>query len=66
MKKRTRRLQQSVLRLGFRRKKTRNRYRKSHQKFMEVILLWKETKKKNWFVNISIYHHREIGQMLRQ
>ena len=35
---------QSVLRSGFQGKRTKNYYGKSHQKFMEVILLWKKTK----------------------
>jgi hypothetical protein len=30
--------------LGNSRKRTRNYYRKSHQKFMDVISLWKKTK----------------------
>ena len=30
-------------------------------KIYEVILLWKKTKKKIWFVNISEYHHRTMG-----
>ena len=34
--------------------------RKVPSKIYEVILLWKETKKK-WFVNISEYHHRTMG-----
>ena len=44
IEKRTRRLAQSVLRLGFQGKRTRNCYGKFHQKFMDVILLWKKTK----------------------
>ena len=39
----------------------RNYYGKSYQKIYEVTLLWKKTKKKNWFVNISEYHHRTMG-----
>ena len=31
--------------------------RKVPSKINEVILLWKKTKKKNWFVNISEYLH---------
>ena len=33
-------------------------------KIYEVILLWKKTKKKKWFVNISEYHHRTMGLMI--
>ena len=32
-------------------------------KIYEVILLWKKPKKKNWFVNISEYHHQTMGFM---
>ena len=39
IEKRTRKLVQSVLRWGFQRKRTRNYYRESHQKFIKVILL---------------------------
>ena len=35
--------------------------RKVPSKIYEVNLLWKKTKKKNWFVNISEYHHRTMG-----
>jgi hypothetical protein len=35
--------------------------RKVPSKIYEVILLWKKTKKKKWFVNISEYHHQTMG-----
>ena len=35
--------------------------RKVPAKIYKVILLWKITKKKFWFVNISEYHHRTTG-----
>ena len=35
--------------------------RKVPSKIYEVILSWKKKLKKNWFVNISEYHHRTMG-----
>ena len=35
--------------------------RKVPSKIYEVILLWKKTKKKKWFVNISRYDLRTMG-----
>jgi hypothetical protein len=42
-------------------KKNKDFLRKVPSKIYEVILLWKKTKKKNWFVNISEYHHCTMG-----
>ena len=44
IEKRTRRLVQSVLRYGFQEKRTWKNYGKSHQRYFEVILLWKKQK----------------------
>ena len=44
-------------------KKNKELLRKVPSKIYEVILLWKKTKKKKWFVNISEYHHRTMGLM---
>ena len=42
-------------------KKNKELLRKVPSKIYEVILLWKKTKKKIWFVNISEYQHRTMG-----
>ena len=44
-------------------KKNKELLRKVPSKIYEVILLWKKPKKKNWFVNISEYHHQTMGFM---
>ena len=52
---------QSVLSSGFQGKRTIKYFGKSHQKFMEVILLWKKNKNIFWFLNNSEHHHQEMG-----
>ena len=52
MKKTTRRLVQPILRYEFQGKRTINYYGKSHQKILEIILLWKKTKR---FFGLQIF-----------
>ena len=44
-------------------KKNEELLRKVPSEIYEVIFLWKKRKKKNWFVNISEYHHQTMGLM---
>ena len=64
MEKRTRNLVQSVLSSGFQGKGTRKYFGKSHEKFMEVILLWKKANKKSDFLIIPNIITQEMGLLL--